>query len=84
VLGIDWTLRLGRVKGLLPTTMAVQGNLDPLLLTTTPAIVAGETNRILREMQGFNGHIFNLGHGVPPDAKLENIESLITTVRNFK
>jgi uroporphyrinogen decarboxylase len=84
VLGIDWSMRLARVKGQLPTTMAVQGNLDPLVLTTTPAIVAGETNRILDEMRGFNGHIFNLGHGVPPNAKLENIETLVTTVRNFK
>ena len=27
------------------------------------------------------GHIFNLGHGVPPNAKLENIASLVETVR---
>jgi len=84
VLGIDWTMPLAGVKGRLPTNVAVQGNLDPLLLTTTPAIVAAEASRILREMRGFDGHIFNLGHGVPPGAKLENIESLVTTVRNFK
>ncbi|PYJ08903.1 MAG: hypothetical protein DME25_00230, partial [Verrucomicrobia bacterium] len=30
------------------------------------------------------GHIFNLGHGVPPNAKLECIESLVKTVREFK
>jgi uroporphyrinogen decarboxylase len=64
--------------------VAVQGNLDPLLLTTTPEIVAAEASRILRSMGGSNGHIFNLGHGVPPSAKLENIESLVATVRNFK
>jgi uroporphyrinogen decarboxylase len=46
--------------------------------------VAKETQRILREMKGQPGHIFNLGHGVPPGAKLENIESLVKTVKDFK
>ncbi len=84
VIGVDWTVSLAGVKADLPVNVAVQGNLDPCLLTTTPAVVAAEASRILREMDGFNGHIFNLGHGVPPNAKLENIESLVTTVRNFK
>jgi uroporphyrinogen decarboxylase len=38
----------------------------------------------LTEVRGARGHIFNLGHGVPPEAKLECIESLVRTVRNFK
>ena len=40
--------------------------------------------RILGEMRGKNGHIFNLGHGVPPDARLESIAALVETVQNFK
>ncbi len=84
VLGIDWTMPLWAVKQRLPADVAVQGNLDPMLLTTTPDIVAAEASRVLRSMRGLNGHIFNLGHGVPPSAKLENIETLVTTVRNFK
>jgi len=51
---------------------------------TTPETVARETRRILQEMKGWAGHIFNLGHGVPPGAKLENIESLVNTVKDFK
>jgi uroporphyrinogen decarboxylase len=35
-------------------------------------------------MRGRNGYIFNLGHGVPPAAKLENIAALVETVRSFK
>jgi uroporphyrinogen decarboxylase len=84
VLGVDWNVRLADVAAQLPERVAVQGNLDPFLLTTTPAVVAAETGRILREMRGRPGHIFNLGHGVPPNAKLENIESLVSTVRSFK
>ena len=82
VLGVDWTVPLHEVRANLPSNVGVQGNLDPAFLTTTPATVAKETARIMREMKGFNGHIFNLGHGVPPDAKLENLESLVQTVRS--
>jgi uroporphyrinogen decarboxylase len=46
--------------------------------------VAIETSRILETMRGHNGHIFNLGHGTPPTAKLDCIESLVATVRSFK
>ena len=84
VLGVDWNVRLAEVRARLPERVGVQGNLDPFLLCTTPAAVAAETSRILQEMQGRPGHIFNLGHGVPPGAKLDNIESLVRAVRSFK
>ena len=84
VVGIDWNARLADVKSQLPPHIGLQGNLDPFLLTTSPAAVAAETRRILDEMRGRPGHIFNLGHGVPPDAKLENIASLVQTVKAWK
>jgi uroporphyrinogen decarboxylase len=83
VLGVDWNIRLAGVRDILPPSVGVQGNLDPFLLSTTPEAVAAETTRILQEMRGRAGHIFNLGHGVPPNAKLENIASLVETVRNY-
>ena len=84
VLGVDWNIRLAQVAAALPPRVGVQGNLDPFLLSTTPEAVAAETRRILREMAGRPGHIFNLGHGVPPTARLENIESLVRTVRSYE
>ncbi len=84
VLGVDWNVRLAEVGARLPARVGVQGNLDPFLLCTTPEAVAAETGRILREMRGRPGHIFNLGHGVPPGARLENISSLVTAVRGSK
>ncbi len=81
ILSIDWTQPLAEVRAMLPDDVGVQGNLDPALLSTTPEIVAAETARILRDMQGKTGHIFNLGHGVTPSAKLECIQALVTTVR---
>ena len=84
VLGMDWTVRLADVREQLPEGVGVQGNLDPFLLTTKPELVATETKRILGDMRGKRGHIFNLGHGVPPNAKLDCIEALVAAVRNFK
>ena len=84
VLSVDWTQPLAQVRRALPDDVGVQGNLDPFLLTTTPEIVAAETSRILRDMEGLNGHVFNLGHGVQPTAKLECIQALVDTVRSFQ
>jgi len=81
VLGVDWNIRLAEVRRRLPADVGVQGNLDPFLLTTNPGAVRAAALRILGEMRGLNGHIFNLGHGVPPGAKLENIETLVHTVQ---
>ena len=63
----------------------MQGNLNPALLSdATPEEVARETTCLLMEMRGRPGYIFNLGHGVSPVAKLENIAALVETVRSFK
>jgi uroporphyrinogen decarboxylase len=85
VLGIDWQFPLAHARRLLPADIALQGNLAPALLSdATPEVVAQETRAVLEAMRGRKGHIFNLGHGVPPNAKLENITALVETVRNFK
>jgi uroporphyrinogen decarboxylase len=81
VIGVDWTTNLKEARSHLPANIAIQGNLDPFVLTTTPEAVSAETGRILKEMAGRPGHIFNLGHGVPPNAKLENIQALVDTIR---
>jgi uroporphyrinogen decarboxylase len=85
VLGIDWQTSIAEARKIVPAHIALQGNLLPALLAeATPEIVAAETKKILEAMHGRAGHIFNLGHGVPPEAKLENISALVETVRNFK
>ncbi|MEJ1971593.1 MAG: uroporphyrinogen decarboxylase family protein [Lacunisphaera sp.] len=61
VLGIDWTSDLGIVRKLVPANVALQGNLDPVLMNTTPELVSRETGRLLETMRGAPGHIVNLG-----------------------
>ena len=84
VLGVDWTVDLGVVRRLVPNNVALQGNLDPVLMNTTPEIVRREATRLLETMRGSAGHIFNLGHGIMPQAKIECMEALVDTVTRWK
>jgi uroporphyrinogen decarboxylase len=85
VLGIDWQTSLAEARKVIPAHIAMQGNLAPQLLAeATPEAVAAETRTVLEAMRGRPGHIFNLGHGLTPGAKLENIAALVETVKHFK
>jgi uroporphyrinogen decarboxylase len=84
VLGVDWTIDLDVARKLVPGNVALQGNLDPVLMNTTPEIARRETTRLLETMRGAKGHIFNLGHGIMPQAKIECVEALVQTVTDWK
>jgi uroporphyrinogen decarboxylase len=85
VLGIDWQTDLAAARKIIPEHIGMQGNLSPtLIVESMPEVVAAETRKILETMRGRPGHIFNLGHGLTPGAKLENIQALVDTVRAFK
>jgi uroporphyrinogen decarboxylase len=83
-LSLDWTVDLGIVRRAVPGNVALQGNLDPALICTSPVVVQRETTRLLELMRGTCGHIFNLGHGITPDAKIECVETLVQTVTSWK
>lgn len=82
VLGVDWTLRLSDVRRLAGTrSLALQGNLDPAVLTfSDEKTVRSRTREILDEMRGQDGFIFNLGHGITPDARPENLAAMLDEV----
>ena len=83
VLSVDWTVDLPAARAALPPSIAIQGNLDPVLLNLAPDIVRRETTRVLESMRGHAGHIFNLGHGILPQARLESVAALVDTVTNW-
>ena len=58
----------------------VQGNLDPLLLVTGGAALVDATRRLVDTFAG-GAHVFNLGHGITPDADPRNVELLLRTIR---
>jgi len=62
------------------TDGCVQGNLDPKYLVTGGQPLLDETRRIVRTFSG-GPHIFNLGHGVTPDADPENVHRMLEAIR---
>ncbi len=82
-LSVDWTVDLPAFRDSLPANIAVQGNLDPSILDGTAERVRIETLRVLDSMQGKTGHIFNLGHGILPTAKPENMTAMVETICNY-
>lgn len=84
VISVDWTCDLAVVRRTLPANVAVQGNLDPVLLQTTPEIVRHETLRLLESLRGASGHIVNLGHGITPQGKIECVQALVDAVTTWK
>ena len=84
VLSVDWTVDLRAARALVPKNIALQGNLDPVLMQTSPEIVTREARALLAAMQPERGHIFNLGHGITPQARIECMQALVDTVTTWK
>jgi len=58
----------------------VQGNLAPEHMVTGGADLVRETRRVVNAFKG-GAHIFNLGHGITPDANPDNVSRMIEAVR---
>jgi uroporphyrinogen decarboxylase len=84
VYGVDWTIPISRFHDSLGGLGAVQGNLDPALMSTSPSTVRAEAEWILEDFGARKGHIFNLGHGIHPDARIDCVEALVETVQSWK
>ncbi|HZA72367.1 MAG TPA: uroporphyrinogen decarboxylase [Propionibacteriaceae bacterium] len=68
VVGVDWRVPLAEASRRIGPTYAVQGNLDPALLSAPWPVLAERVREVVRSGASAPGHIFNLGHGVPPEA----------------
>jgi uroporphyrinogen decarboxylase len=78
--GIDHMTALSDALIALPRSVAVQGNLDPVLLLQGGAAMASEIRRILATTHG-HPFVFNLGHGVLPSTPPEHVAELLSAVR---
>lgn len=76
---VDWRVNIRDVMDALPD-LAVQGNLEPALMMAPKQMMLERASRILAETEGRPGHIFNLGHGMPAEADVENVEALVKLV----
>lgn len=86
-LGIDWTCNLAYARQ--HTNKVLQGNLDPVILSVgDSASIKAQVKHILESYKVANhgsldGHIFNLGHGILPTAKPDNVKCLIDTIHEL-
>ena len=83
VYGVDSSISISQFWDDLGGEFAVQGNLNPDFMSTTPEMVKKETLKILNEFGERNGLIFNLGHGIKPDGKIECMQALVETIINY-
>lgn len=81
-IGLDWTVPLDFATDL-QKEGPVQGNLDPLKMVAGGASLDEGVDRILDRL-GNGPLIFNLGHGITPQADPENVTRLLTRIRSFK
>jgi uroporphyrinogen decarboxylase len=78
--GLDWTVDMAQARRRVGERIALQGNLDPLVLLTDSATVVRETAAIVHAAGSAPGHVFNLGHGILPSTPPENVAALVDTV----
>jgi uroporphyrinogen decarboxylase len=81
VIGLDWRIPLDEGWKRLGNNVAVQGNLDPVVLFADWKQVKAGARRILDQAGGKLGHIFNLGHGILPETPVENVRALAEYVQ---
>jgi uroporphyrinogen decarboxylase len=82
-LGLDWTVDIGEAKKSVGDKVALQGNMDPAILLSTPEAIEKEVVRILASYGKGNGHVFNLGHGITQWTDPECAGAFISAVHNL-
>ena len=80
--GLDWTVDIAEARQKVGSRVALQGNLDPLVLLTDPGTVRREAAAVIRAAGPAPGHIFNLGHGIVPATPPENVAALVAAVHD--
>ena len=83
VVGLDWTMNLGKARAQVGDRVALQGNLDPNVLFAQPEQVQAEVIKTLDSFgkpSATSGHIFNLGHGISQFTPPDNVKVLVDTV----
>lgn len=83
VMGVDWRIRLDDGWNLVGHDMAIQGNLDPMVLFASEKEIERRIREIMHQAAGRPGHIFNLGHGILPTTPLHSVEFAIDCVKRF-
>jgi uroporphyrinogen decarboxylase len=89
--GLDWTVNLGNARARVGKRVALQGNLDPVVLFADSGQIRTEVGKVLESFgtpQAGSGHVFNLGHGIsqftPPEAVAVMVDAVHEISRNMR
>jgi uroporphyrinogen decarboxylase len=80
VIGVDWRVSLTAARQRLGEAVPLQGNLDPVALLGSWDALRERAQVILEETAGWQGYIFNVGHGLLPQTPVDNVRRLIDFV----
>ena len=83
VLGLDWHVELDEAWARVGFDVAVQGNLDPVVLFAPLPEIERRIKDILDKAGNRAGHIFNLGHGILPKTPVDHVEAAIGFVHKY-
>ena len=82
-ISLDWTCDLALARTEVGGRVALQGNLAPDILLTSPQEIRKQVKRVLDAYGHGSGHVFNLGHGVTPDVPWQHVECMVNAVHEF-
>ena len=79
-IGLDWSIDIDQARARIGNRVALQGNMDPCILYSTPEKIDAEVADILAKFGNGSGHVFNLGHGIHPTIDPENVKAYVDAV----
>ena len=83
VLAVDQFLDRKWVANNIQPNKIIQGNLDPIFLTQKEEILLRELDKVTDDFKSYP-YIFNLGHGITPDAKVENVKLVVDYIKELR
>ena len=83
VIGVDWRVPLDEARRRLGSGVAIQGNLDPVVLFAPVHEIERRVETILKQAGDAPGFIFNLGHGILPNTPVEHVQAAVDLVHKL-
>jgi uroporphyrinogen decarboxylase len=84
-MGLDWTANLGETRRRVGDAVALQGNLDPMVLFASESAIRQQARKVIDDFGpvGQGGHVFNLGHGISRYTPPEAVTALVDEVHTY-